>query len=114
MLTAGDVLEFDLGLRVGREAGFRHPCVVVTAQGILDGNPRVVHVVPLTTTVRGFSSEIIVEPDASNGLDAVSAAQCQHVRAVSVDRLESALGNVGPATLAHMREVIGLILDIGS
>jgi mRNA-degrading endonuclease toxin of MazEF toxin-antitoxin module len=32
----------------GREAGFLHPAVVVTEQRILDANPSVVQVVPLT------------------------------------------------------------------
>ena len=56
MLTSGDVAELDLGLPAGREAGFRHSAVVVTAQRILDAGPNVVQVVPLTTTIRGFGS----------------------------------------------------------
>ncbi len=31
MLTSGDVIDLDLGMPAGREAGFRHPVVVVTA-----------------------------------------------------------------------------------
>ncbi|MEZ5225646.1 MAG: type II toxin-antitoxin system PemK/MazF family toxin [Acidimicrobiales bacterium] len=71
----------------GREAGFRqHPAVLVTAQRILDAEPSVVHVVPLTSTIRPFGSEITIEPDDTNGLDVVSAAQCQHIRAISPTR----------------------------
>lgn len=29
MLTSGDVVDLDLGLPSGREAGFRHPAIVV-------------------------------------------------------------------------------------
>ncbi|MGA3221385.1 MAG: type II toxin-antitoxin system PemK/MazF family toxin, partial [Acidimicrobiales bacterium] len=54
MLTSGDVVDLDLGLPQGREAGFRHPVVVVSAQRILSAGPSVVYVVPLTSTVRGF------------------------------------------------------------
>ena len=54
MLTSGDVVDLDLGTPAGREAGFRHPAVVVTAQRVLDAEPSVVQVVPLTTTVRGL------------------------------------------------------------
>ena len=57
MLTSGDVVELDLGSPAGREAGFRHPAIVVTAQRVLDAEPSVVQVVPLTSTLRGFSSE---------------------------------------------------------
>ena len=114
MLNSGDIVELDLGIPSGREAGLRRPAVVVTAQRILEASPRIVQVVPLTTTVRGFGSEILVEPDGSNGLDRATAAQCQHVRAVSVGRIDRVLGNVGGVVLAQIRETLGLILDIPS
>lgn len=96
----------------GREAGFRHPAVLVTAQRILDTSPSVVHVVPLTTTIRRFHSEIVIAPDEINGLDDVSAAQCQHIRAVSPRRLLGVRGNVGAAVLAQLRDTIAVILDL--
>ena len=114
MLTSGDVVDLDLGEPAGREAGFRRPAVVVTAQRILDAGPNVVQVVPLTTTIRGFGSEVRVEPDSANGLDQPSAAPCQHVRAVSIGRVDRTRGNVGVVVLTQIRDVIGLILDIPS
>jgi mRNA interferase MazF len=113
MLTSGDVVDLDLGAPTGREAGFRHPAVVVTAQRILDAEPSVVQVVPLTTTVRSFASEVPIEPDPTNGLDAPSAAQCQHIRAVSTTRTDTVRGNVGAVDLHQIRELLGTLLDIG-
>ncbi len=112
MLTSGDVVDLDLGLPEGREAGFVHPGVVVTAQRILDASPSVVQVVPLTTTIRGFGTEVTVDPDEENGLPQDSTAQCQHVRSVSTSRVRSRRGNVGPILLAQVRETIALILDL--
>lgn len=112
MLTSGDVVEADLGEPVGREAGFPRPVVVVTAQAVLAQGPAVVHVVPLTSTRRGFRSEIDVAPHDANGLDVPSAAQCQHPRAVSTGRLGESIGNVGPATLLQIRETIADLMDL--
>lgn len=112
MPISGDVVDLELGAPTGREAGFRHPAVVVTAQRILDGGPSVVHVVPLTSTIRSFHSEVVVEPDAANGLDVRSAAQCQHLRAVSPRRISGVRGNVGVAALLQIRETVALILDL--
>ena len=112
MPTSGDVVDLELGTPEGREAGFRHPAVLVSAQRILDTGPSVVHVVPLTTTIRRFQSEVVIEPDEINGLDDVSAAQCQHLRAVSPRRIGVIRGNVGPAMLAQVRETIAVILDL--
>ncbi len=111
MPISGDVVDLELGLPEGREAGFRHPAVLVTAQRILDADPNVVHVVPLTSTIRQFHSEVVVEPDPSNGLSTASAAQCQHIRSVSPGRLAGTRGNVGAAVLAQIRETIAVILD---
>ena len=112
MPTSGDVVELDLGSPEGREAGFRHPAVLVTAQRILDANPSVVHVVPLTSNIRRFHSEVMIEPDADNGLDARSAAQCQHIRAIAPRRISAVRGNVGVTSLAQLRETIAVILDL--
>ena len=112
MLNSGDVVDLDLGLPEGRVAGFRHPAVVASAQRILDGGPSVVFVVPLTSTLRAFHSEISIEPDDHNGLAALSSAQCQHLRAVSTGRITSTRGNVGVAVLAQIRETIAVLLDI--
>lgn len=112
MLTSGDIVDLDLGFPQGREAGFLHPAVVVTAQPILDARPTVIQVVPITTTLRDFTSELLIQPDDTNGLRHDSAAQCQHVRALSTNRVESVRGNVGTVALRQIRHTIGLILDI--
>ncbi len=112
MPISGDVVDLELGAPEGREAGFRHPAVLVTAQRILDAEPSVVQVVPLTSTIRSFHSEVAIEPDAENGLDAVSAAQCQHIRAVSPRRIVGVRGTVGSTVLMQLRETIAIILDL--
>jgi len=112
MLNSGDVVELDLGSPQGSEAGFLHPAVVVTAQRILQAEPTVVQVVPLTTTIRGFGSEVLLQPDDDNGLSHPSAVQCQHIRAVSTRRVDTVLGNIGPVNLTQIRAVLGLVLDI--
>ena len=113
MLPSGDIVDLDLGIPKGREAGFQHPAVVVTAQRVLDSAPSVVHVVPLMSTVRALHSEVVVEPDSFNGLATTSSAQCQHVRSVSPGRIAGVRGNVGAEVLAQVRETIAALLDIG-
>lgn len=112
MQTSGDVIDLDLGQPEGREAGFLHPAIVVTAQRVLDANPTVVHVVPLTSSIRTFHSEIVIQPNKANGLNIESAAQCQHLRAVSPQRIVATRGNIGPLNLSQIRETLAVILDI--
>jgi mRNA interferase MazF len=57
-------------------------------------------------------SEGRVVAEVGGGLAADSSAQCQHIRSVSVDRVETMRGNVGSVTLSEIRQVLVLILDI--
>lgn len=112
MRRSGDIQLADLGPPDGNEAGFQRPVVIVTAQAVLDHGPSVVQVVPLTSTIRDYRSEVLVEPDPHNGLEVRSSAQCQHVRAIAVQRLAGSMGNVGSHVLSQLREVLGELLDI--
>lgn len=112
MPSSGDVVDLELGTPEGREAGFRHPAVVITAQRILEAAPSVIHVVPLTSTRRSFHSEVELEPDQLNGLATASAAQCQHIRAISPSRITGIRGNVGRGVLAQIRETVAVLLDL--
>lgn len=112
MLSSGDVVNLDLGAPHGREAGFLRPAIVVTAQRILDADPSVLHVVPVTSTIRGFGSDVPIGPDEANGLAQVSAAQCQHIRALSPGRVREVRGNIGAVPLAQIRQVLSLLFDL--
>ena len=112
MPNSGDVVDLDLESPEGREAGFRHPAVVVTAQHVLDAVPSVIHVVPLTSTIRSFESEVVLSVDGLNGLTVPSATQCQHLRSVSPGRIIDVRGSVGTGALAQIRETIAVLLDI--
>ncbi len=53
-----------------------------------------------------------MEPDEHNGLGAVSAAQCQHIRSVSVRRVRARSGNIGPVALRQVRDTLAVMLDL--
>ncbi|MGB3762068.1 MAG: type II toxin-antitoxin system PemK/MazF family toxin [Ornithinimicrobium sp.] len=112
MLTPGDVVEVDLGMPAGSEAGLRRPAVVVTAQRVLRGGPNVIQVVPLTQRIRQSATEVVIDPDEDNRLTVSSAAQCQHVRSVATTRIHERAGNVGPVVLGEVRETLALLLDL--
>lgn len=112
MLTPGDVIELDLGMPSGSEAGMLRPAVVVTASRVLRGEPNVVQVVPLTRAIRDSGAEVVIEPHEHNGLSARSAAQCQHVRSVAAGRVSSQIGGIGPVVLQQVRSTLAAILDL--
>lgn len=112
MPTSGDIVLLDFGVPQGREAGFPRPAVVVTANDVLVEGPTIVQVVPLTSTVRRYQAEVVIEPDSSNCLDGTSAAQCQHIRSVSPSRLGEPVGTLSLVHLRQIRETLALLLDL--
>ena len=112
MLTPGDVVELDLGIPAGSEAGSRRPAIVVTAARVLNGGPNVVQDVPLTRTIRTSGAEVVIDPDEGNRLAVRSSAQCQLVRSVATARIRERTGNVGPVALGEVRETLALLLDL--
>ena len=111
-LMAGDIVTIDSGIPVSSEAGFVRPAVVVSAAGFLKPNLRTLFVVPCTTRRRGAPSHIELVPDSTNGLSLPSWAQVEHLRSISRARCVERLGTVGAVTLAQIREVIALLIDL--
>lgn len=112
MPTSGDVVRLDFGLPQGSEAGFPRPAVVVTAANVMKHGPTVVQVVPLTATIRGYDSEVLIEAEDTNGLGQDSSAQCQHLRSVAASRLGPMIGTITSAQLRQIRETLALLLDL--
>src|SRR5262245_12787731 len=68
-------------------------------------------VCPLTTTRRGLSLHIEVEPTENTGLDDVSYVQCELIRSINRRRLVHRLGTVGEATSRTVDTVVRTLLD---
>jgi mRNA-degrading endonuclease toxin of MazEF toxin-antitoxin module len=95
-MQAGDIVRVDFGVPLGSEPGFERPAVVVT-----------------TNVIRRLPSEVAITAD---GLVVDSSAQCHLSTTISIARVmdgsNTALGNIGPASLAQLRSVLADLLDI--
>jgi mRNA interferase MazF len=97
MRRCGDVELADLGEPRGRDAGFARPVVLVTAQLVLEQGPTWSwQVVPLTSRIRGYRSEVTVEPDPGNSL-VTSAAPCEHILTDHTGDVEDPRGGIRKA-----------------
>lgn len=89
-----DVWLVDFGVPYPSEPALHRPAVVVGPTAGWGALP-VVIVVPLTTTRRGLSFHVEVEPDDQNGLGEPSYAQCEAIRSIGSRRLVHRMGSVG-------------------
>lgn len=65
----------------------------------------------MTTSARGLSLHVEVEPSAATGLHDVSYVQCELIRSVSRRRLVTRLGEVDGVARAAIAEITRVLLD---
>jgi len=65
------------------------PALVLTRSAVL-GKRQLVTIAPITSTIRGLPSEVLVGP--RNGLDHESAITCDNIATVTADRLGDTIG----------------------
>lgn len=111
LIWRGEVYYVDLGHPVGHEPAFRRPAVVVSVDILNNGLGGLVIVVPLTNCRYGLRSHVEIEPD-NNGLDRISFARCDQLRTVSVERLSSRLGMIGPERMEDIDQALRFVLDL--
>lgn len=106
----------DLEPARGTEANKRRPAIIVSndhANAVAARLGRgVVTVVPVTSNVtRVFPFQVLL-PAGSTGLRLDSKAQCEQVRAVSVERLGPALGQLPASIMDEMDAALRLHLRL--
>lgn len=91
----------------------RRPVLVLTRQEIV-GHLQNVTVAPITSTVRGIPSEVVVGTD--HGLKRTSAVNLDNVATVPKAGLRSFVGVASPEVMAQVREALlfALGFDLGA
>lgn len=89
----------------------RRPVLVLTRQDMI-GRLATVTVAPLTTTIRGVPSEVLVGPEA--GLKEPSVVNFHHVVTVPREGLRAYVGVVSPAVMDAARDALLFALGYGS
>ena len=111
LIWRGEVYYVDLGQPVRHEPAFRRPAVVVSVDILNNGPGGLVVVVPITTASYGLRSHVELEPEDS-GLNRISYARCDQLRVVSVERLSSRQGIIGPQRIQAVDQALRFVLDL--
>ncbi len=95
----------------GHETGGLRPLLVVSVDPFNDGPADLVIALPVTSTLRGIASHVVVRPP-EGGLKNPSAVQCEAVRSVSKRRLARRWGRVSPSTLAAVEDRLRILMGL--
>jgi len=81
----------------------RRPVVVLTRDSALDYLGEVT-IAPLTRTIRGIPSEVVLTPD--DGVPETSAANLDHLQTVSKGRVGALITTLAPSKLEELRAAV--------
>jgi mRNA interferase MazF len=108
-MRQGEIWRVNLDPTKGSEqAGFRP--VVIVSGNMMNRYLNVVIVMPLTTKIKNYKGNVVLQPDFANGLKESSEILIFHIRSVSKDRLVEKIGSISTTELEQLKAGLGDIL----
>jgi len=111
MASIDDLWLVDFGEPYPGEPTAHRPALVLAPPDSFGPSFPFVIVTPLTTTRRGLSLHIVVEPTTENGLDEISYVQCELLRSINRRRLVHRLGTIDPDVSLRVSSVVKILLN---
>lgn len=108
-MKQGEIWELYLDPVAGREQGVRRPAVIVSGD-LLNTYLDVVIVCPLTSRIKNYKGNLILDPNSENGLMEKSEVLTFHIRSVSKDRLQKKLGKISKSDVDFVKSTLNDIL----
>lgn len=108
-MKQGEIWQADLNPVKGSEqAGFRP--VVILSGNLLNQHLPVVIIAPLTTRVKHYKGNPILQPSETNGLSRQSELLVFHIRSISKDRLVKKIGTIPSSVINQTIKTLNDIL----
>lgn len=108
-MKQGEIWDLYLDPVSGREQGGRLPAIIISGN-LLNKYLEVVIVCPLTTSIKNYKGNLILEPNQTNGLQKKSEVLTFHVRSVSKNRLDKKLGDIPEKDISFIKATLNDIL----
>jgi mRNA interferase MazF len=86
--------------------------VLIMSDDLFNRGPAgLVIALPLTSTLRGVPSHVVVEPP-EGGLKSTSAILCEAIRSISTERLVLRWGVVSPAKMLQVEDTLRILMRL--
>jgi mRNA interferase MazF len=105
----GEIWYANLNPTKGSEQAGHRPVVVVSGN-VVNTYLNVVIAMPLTTKVKNYKGNIVLQPNKINGLTQPSEVLIFHIRSLSQDRLEKKVGSITASELETLKSGLNDIL----
>ncbi|PVW17298.1 type II toxin-antitoxin system PemK/MazF family toxin [Marixanthomonas spongiae] len=107
-MKQGDIYEVYLDPTLGSEQSGRRPAVIFSGN-LVNELVNTVIVCPLTSKLKRYKGNLIVEPTKENGLSKTSEVMTIHIRSISKERI---LKKYGKLTEAEFEQIVESLYKI--
>ena len=109
-MKQGEIWYAELDPIKGSEQAGRRPVVIVSGN-LLNKHLPVVIVMPMTTVIKNYKGNPVIEPSSENGLKQTSEILVFHIRSVSQERLIKKVGTVRIEDLNMAKKTLNELLS---
>jgi mRNA interferase MazF len=107
----GEIWQVDFAPKVGDEIDKKRPALIVSNNSV--GRLCLKIVVPITDPAATIQSwHVPLKPDAPNGLNKASIADCFQVKSISNDRFIAKLGSLNEENMDEVKICLAKVLDL--
>lgn len=108
-MKQGEIWYADLNpIKGSEQAGYRP--VVIISGNLLNENTPLCIVCPLTSKIKRYHGNVILEPNSENGLKSTSEILTFHIRSLSNERLKEKIGRIKEEELNDIKTCLNDIL----
>ena len=108
-MKQGEIWEMYFDPIKGSEQAGRRPALIISGN-MLNEHLNIVIVCPLTTNIKRFKGNVVLNPSQENGLKAPSEILTFHIRSVSKERLKKKLGMVSKKDIDIIKKTLNDLL----
>jgi len=108
-MKQGEIWFTNLNPTKGSEQNGFRPVLIISGK-VLNKYTKIVIGCPLTTKIKNYKGNIVLDPNEKNGLMSTSEILTFHVRSLSKDRLVKKIGKISSQELALVKKGLDDIL----
>ena len=108
-MLQGEIWELYFNPTKGSEQTGRRPAVILSGN-LMNSYLKVIIVCPITSKVKNYKGNVVLEPSSKNGLKSKSEILTFHIRSVSKERFHKKIGAISKDELQEIKKGLDDIL----
>ncbi|MFZ9847809.1 MAG: type II toxin-antitoxin system PemK/MazF family toxin [Flavobacteriales bacterium] len=109
-MLQGELWYANLSPTKGSEQAGLRPVVIISGN-LLNEYLNIVICCPLTTKIKNYKGDLVLEPNKTNGLKQTSEILTFHIRSISKERLTKKIGKISAGEVKELKKYLNEILE---